>query len=175
MQQKVIEEPAGWVPFSADVRIVGGPDAYGRFYRDDHGSERRQSGPDLATVKVIDIRNYTTHEQYFWTEKAGWTRKPLPNSHEPRSLQDDRMGLRKMPQRITITEDGEVAESQSPEAWEAYEYVNSVRRALYLPALNMFEVFADNDRSSIRQFYFNIKMGPQAPALFVPPPGEGGV
>lgn len=69
-----IEQPENWVPFSAYV-LVTHPDvgrAVGRYYRSSDGSFRRETGPALDDIRVIDIMNVSAGVRYFYGSRTGW-------------------------------------------------------------------------------------------------------
>jgi hypothetical protein len=187
--QQLIPQPAEWVEFSAQLKVFhpGQPEAVGRFFRDLNGSTRLETGPTESDIKIISINNYSSRLRYVQTSAVPnrWRAEPInipnrPWAPIPRRVQTT--GLTKLPERITVTEQGELLPISKGVAmglsetqfFEAFHYVNAAGNFLTIdiPALNFFSVLKQNSASGRREVYFNIKSGPQPAELFEPTPGE---
>ena len=66
----------------------------GRLYRDQHGSERLETGPEKEpieglTTTVISIRNIPAERFYNYSVQAGWISQPMklpPDGWKPRPI-----------------------------------------------------------------------------------------
>jgi hypothetical protein len=154
------------VPFSADSeRRIGGKDVVvdGRFWRASDGSTRTESWVRGINDVIIVIKNVTTN-RYF--EKLGNARAWC--SH-PMALPS--RGYLPLKRRTSMP--GLSAVATPVEGFEVFRYSGGTPRSttteLQSPALNFFALVVQ-DFTGTHLRHFNIRLGEQEPALFMPPP-----
>jgi hypothetical protein len=84
VQLQVPQGPTNWVPFRASYTHVDdrGPTVVGTFYQGSDGSTRSETGPSLAEINIIGIKNISEGVFYLWHPSEGWESHPmdLPSS-----------------------------------------------------------------------------------------------
>jgi hypothetical protein len=84
-----ISIPSEWVAFQANVSKsgLGGKVVHGRFYRNQDGSERLETGPTISDIRVIDIKNVSKSKHYLFTAASrSWRVDPMllpPSGYKP--------------------------------------------------------------------------------------------
>lgn len=154
----VIPTPDTWVSFSAIMTRTGptGRMATGRFFQGTDGSQRLESGPSIADVRVIAIHNLTRERYYVYTSGRSWVEHPMQLTP-----------LGKEPPKVLASLPG-LAPTQF-ERFAAYEKreKNGVV-GVVVPALNFFTV--ERRRPDGRRTMFSqIALEHVDPLLFEPP------
>jgi hypothetical protein len=168
LQRRLVDQPAHWVPFSADYRRVhevSGSVSIGRTYQASDGSYRSESAGVDGVVTSVGIRNVPDVTFYRWTRQEGWTSQPMvlpPNggwAPIPR-LFNDRM-------------------TEVDETVEGFRLirVDTNGRILYqAPDLNMFTLAMVvtcqfDPAAACGRWYSNIRLGEPPAEYFRPPDG----
>ncbi len=76
-----VAAPEEWVPFQAHLQITHPDSAVrveGRYFRNKDGSTRRETGPSLDDIRIVDIVNALDRARYLYAAGKGWVRLPLP-------------------------------------------------------------------------------------------------
>lgn len=187
-QAAYLEQPDGWVPFSAQVRVYSTDlTTYGRFYRSDDGSTRLETGPSLDELQVISIRNHAYRQLYAFNRKSTtqkWSAQPIEGPDEvfqPGRRRVGMIGLTKLEERVAVDDVGNLVlftkntkNIPIEQFFEAYRYINakSGYTSIDVPTLNFFSVVRQNSSTGRREVYFDIHNGPQSAELFQPPAGS---
>ena len=156
------DAPQEWVAFSADIRIniPNRPEAWGRYVQDEHGCVRQEMvHPDGSAL--VTITNFET-ERFYRLYHGSWTAQPMRTSN-----------LTRRPIQLRVDR-----KTDPIEGYDAYVSVSNVRsprgdykeEVAVIPALNFFRA-AFVTPSGERRTAANIRVGPQAPEQFLPPPG----
>lgn len=156
-EQRVrIAMPAGWVPFSADVRIVTPQhQQWGKRYRSANGSTAvylyTPAGP------AVTIHNTQTGLSYWQRGDSGWVSTPISEHalQPPRSVLWSNK-LRRLPERV--------------DSFEVYELESKDGVTRLMPALNGMVILWER-AGGLRHEVFNIQIGEPPVDVFVPPPG----
>lgn len=167
-QRQYVEQPAAWVPFSADIRRVNamtGAVSVGKFYRSSEGSTRSDTGPSLDRIDTIGIKNIRLVAFYLWSDKTGWRQQPMtipPDGWAPGKIVFNEH-MTRVPERI----DGlELIKHDAPPY--------TVFRA---PQLNMFELVKllpcqFESPTPCGTWFANVQIGEQPPELFEVPASQ---
>ena len=169
----VVDEPVDWVPFQAKVTIShpGTPSAHGRYFRKSDGSERLETGPSEADIKVIMIRNVSEGSLYLFGSE-GWTREPFNPVNNGRPIQW-RKGLPNWvmhPYRLALRR-GESGSLTADRGLTAYRVTTGQGVVTYkVPELNLFDVVRQRPDGRY-EIYSDIELVEPSPDLFDPPVG----
>lgn len=76
-------KPGRWVPFRANIKRVFDPESVfvGRFYRASDGSTRSETGPSIAEINIVGIKNMSEGVFYLWLPTSGWESHPMELPH----------------------------------------------------------------------------------------------
>ena len=168
----IANQPSDWVPFSADVEVSVPGDAtrkpyklVGRFYRDQNGSERLETGPENEpipglTTTAISIKNIPSERFYSYSVQVGWISQPMKlpaGGWKPKAMYTNA----ERPLHTDQIEGFDVYRATGPagDTW------------LLAPALNGLALVEQVLRHGHRQVYSHIRLGPQSADLFEPPSG----
>lgn len=168
---ELIQQPATWVPFSAELENTtgGGEQFAGRYYQGSDGSTRYETGPGpvLTEITAVGIKNIRRQKFYSFSRRDGWTEQPMqlpPGGWHPSPT------LARIYTATDETLDGlhlVKQESSRSVTWVA-------------PELNLFAVRIDirdcgGPGRTCSTRFFNIRREPQPDALFELPPDAGAV
>lgn len=169
LQTPLVPQPPAparmWVAFSAQLRYVtpDGLELTGRFFRDEHGCERRETptGPQRSTI--ISIQNFEK-QLFYQMMRDSWNVQPMRIA-----------GGRPMPRRIGRP----TGVKDTREGYDVIEVEiqvrgragSTARRMLVAPRLNDFPMQQDYNVSGLRETAHSIVEGPPDHSLFVPPAG----
>lgn len=170
-----IEAPDNWVAFEASLSVTH-PENFqlgtvGRFYRSSNGSTRRESGPSLTDIRVIDIVNVADSAQYVFSQRTGWVRFPIAGDRSrPLKYRKNVAGWSKAPGRLALKK-GQSGVLSAAEGFEAYLVTEtSGVTKLRVADLNLFEV-ATTRPDGLHERYADIDLVEPAAELFRPPAG----
>lgn len=164
-----LPQPDHWVPFSANVEIVGtGRDGStqvvrGRFWRGADGSTRLETGPSEDDVRVTSINNLTKEVTYVGPTKSGtWLEQPMPPPGP----------FGRKPIQYTTRMVGLTLNFGEVEGFKVHRYINpNGDEWLWAPDLNFFPLVRRMAGGRRLEQYSNVQVGDQASSLFEPPAG----
>jgi hypothetical protein len=170
---EAVEAPADWVAFGAKVTITHpkNPTVYGRYWRASNGSERLDTGPAPADMKVITIRSVPELTLYLFGPR-GWTREPMEllNSGRPLPWKKGLPNWQLHPYRLALAK-GESGSLTASTGFSAYRVTTGQGIVTFKVAeLNLFDVVRQRPDGR-HEVYSEIELGEPAPALFIPPAG----
>ena len=173
-QRVVLTGPGHWVAFSALQRTTdaaGNVLGVARFYQAFDGSTRLESGPDLSNPAIIDIKNIDRKLQYV-RAYGKWTSNPmLP-----------RADYAFKPPMMAVTSDESLPWPVQIQGFTVYAHRlnkpgtrpndngdvgDGGLTIFWAPMLNMLPIRMTSSGGTTE--YYDIKLGPQPPSLFVPP------
>jgi hypothetical protein len=176
-QRTPIEQPSGWVAFSADFehREKTGRVINGRYYRGSDGSYRREGiGADGRTK--VSIVNLTRRIYYRGgaDPDSVWQSGPYEAPEvrfKPQVWFKEMVGLSQYPYKLALLkgQDGSLTALEGLDAWIYTNYAGTMR--LVVPALN-FHAVVNSPVQGMREVYSNIVIGNVDPALFEAPPNR---
>lgn len=169
----VLEQPNGWVPFSANVETTtpGAETQTGRYFRNKDGSERFEAARASDGATIVEILNLRQSTYYVSTNHLGWVSKAMDvgiSDRRPRKMYAEMTQLVRYPYKLDLLKGGS-RNLRATQGLDAYMYTTgsgSVR--LMIPALNFFPVVMQQPAGRAKTF-FNIVVGEPSAELFVPP------
>jgi hypothetical protein len=174
-QRTPIEQPAGWVSFSADVehREFNGRVFRGRYYRGPDGSHRREMvGSDGKTSVVIVNFTKRIYFRGLADPDRSWDSGPYEAPEvrfKPRGWFKEMVGLAPYPFKVALRK-GQNQSLTALEGFDAWIYTNqSGTVRLLIPALN-FHAVVNNRIQGMREAYTNILVGGIEAGIFDAPP-----
>jgi hypothetical protein len=160
-QSTEIQAPADWVPFRAKIEKsrTGTPAVtVGLYFRADDGSTRTEFDvprQELRNVTIMNVSNRT----YYESRGPVWCSHPMrisPDGWRPKRMREENPNLAR--------------DSRTVESFRVRQVNSRGRVTLVAPALNFFGLVVDNPATGARTRYYDVTVGDQNPAMFVPPP-----
>jgi len=168
-----LEQPVGWVAFSADVdvKVPGELPLLAQFHRDGIGSTRWDVRRQSDGARIIEIINMSNRTYYVFSTKRGWVSRPVEATEwRPRRLYKEMPRLEQYSFRLDLGTGGS-GNLKAKDGFEAYMYTTaSGGTRLMVPDLNFFPVVMQT-LSGYSRKYFNIRREEPDIALFLPPAG----
>ena len=178
-KRRVLDSSPHWVSFSALQRTsdpAANRDTVARFYQGADGSTRLESGPNLADPTVIDIKNIEQKRQYVrtfgkWTSYQMYPRADYAFNPPKAAVggSDGAEGIEADPWPSQVR-GFTVHRLEKNAKWE--DDKGNVRRGsvttFYAPLLNLLPILMTSSLGGVVEYY-DIKLGPQPPILFMPP------
>ncbi len=162
-QHPMIEGPASWQPFAADIvkRTPGHAEheVFGKFFRSADGSTRTEwfgpKGTPMAGYRLVTIHNYTQLKKYVQGADGAWSSLAM------------KPGTTLKLHREMTAHPGRLFAETSAEGMVAYRMETGPHNfAVRVPELNFFKIAVETPGLTMR--YFNVKRGEQDRALFEP-------